>query len=63
MIGEYYTVIDVAKKYRINPDTVRQWIREQKLPAVMINRAYMIKAADFERWIDQKGKKNVKAVQ
>lgn len=42
------TVAEVAKHYQVHFKTIQRWIREGKLPAFKVGRAYRIKASDLE---------------
>lgn len=46
---EYLTVMQVAQKLQVHPESVRRWVRAGKLPAVKIGGKYLrIKKADFD---------------
>jgi excisionase family DNA binding protein len=52
MQGRFLTVAQVAERLQTTPDTIRRWIREGKLKAVMPGGAklgYRIAEADVER--------------
>lgn len=44
-MAEFLTVAEVAQALRVNPETVRRWIRAGALPATRVGRDYRIAAA------------------
>lgn len=44
------TVSEVAKACRRSPETVRRWIREEKIPAVKLGLVWFIARRDLERF-------------
>ncbi len=48
--GPLCTVDEVATRLRLHPKTVQRFIREGRLPARMVGRAYRILRADVERF-------------
>jgi excisionase family DNA binding protein len=48
---EYLTTKEVAERLSISEQTVREWIKENKLPAVKIGRRYRITVADCDQVI------------
>lgn len=52
MIGELMTVEEVASRLRMNPQTVRRWIRRGLLPARKVGaKEWRIASADLERMV------------
>ncbi len=45
----YLTVAEVAATLKINQQTVRNWIDQERLPALRVGRRVRIKRSDFER--------------
>jgi excisionase family DNA binding protein len=43
------TVPEAARRVQKNPETVRRWIREGKLPATKVGTQHVIDEADLER--------------
>ncbi len=46
------TVPEAARRAGRNPETVRRWIREGKLPARKIGTQHVIEEIDLERFVD-----------
>ena len=46
------TVVDVAARTGRNPETVRRWIREGKLPAKKIGQQHFVEEADLDAWYE-----------
>ncbi|MDA1218954.1 MAG: helix-turn-helix domain-containing protein [Chloroflexi bacterium] len=49
-----YTVLEIACKYGVNPETVRRWVREAKIPARKYGNMWFINANDVEALIGEK---------
>jgi len=41
-LKNYYTIEDVSKMYAVKEETIRRWIRENKLPARKSGRTYLL---------------------
>lgn len=41
---------EIAERFGVNPETVREWIREKKLPARMLGLRYYALEEDVERF-------------
>lgn len=53
-MDEFYTVNEVAKLLKLNPQTVRNWIDRGDLPAVRVGaRRVRIRASELDRFIEQ----------
>lgn len=50
---EYLTTAEVAAELRVNPETVRRWVRDGALPALPVGRGYRIARADFDALVAQ----------
>ncbi len=52
MDDELLTVKEVAARLKVNPQTVRRWIRSGRLPAVRVSaRGYRVRAAELRRFL------------
>jgi excisionase family DNA binding protein len=49
----YLTVNEIAEHLKLNPQTVRNWIDQGRLPAVRIGRRVRIRRADVDRLLAQ----------
>lgn len=47
----YYTLGEAAAMLKVHVQTLRRWIREQKLPARECGRQYRLTAADIEQLV------------
>jgi len=54
MDEDFYTVEEVAQKLRMKVYTIREYIREKKLIAYRFGRAYRIKKADYEKFVEER---------
>lgn len=48
MLQHMLTVPQAARRTRRNPETIRRWIREGKLPARKVGSQHVIEEADLE---------------
>jgi excisionase family DNA binding protein len=48
----FLTPLEVSDLLRVSTQTVRRWIKEGKLPAYKVGRAWRIKEADLDEWLD-----------
>jgi excisionase family DNA binding protein len=48
---EYLTVIEIAAHLKLNPQTVRNYIDQGRLPAVRIGRRVRVRRADVDRML------------
>lgn len=48
------TVPEVAEYLRVDPETVRRWLREGQLPGIHLSRAagWRVRRSDLERFLD-----------
>jgi len=45
----YYTIEEVAEILKVNPESVRRWVRAKKIPAIKLGGKYIrILATDLE---------------
>ena len=50
---EFLTVKEIADRLKLNQQTVRNWIAEDKLPAVRIGRRVRVRRVDLDRVLAQ----------
>jgi excisionase family DNA binding protein len=48
----FLTPREVSGMLRVSTQTVRRWIKQGKLPAYRVGRAWRIKRADLDAWLD-----------
>lgn len=53
MVKELYTPEEVADILKINPHTVRQYLRDDKLKGFKIGRSWRVKEEDLKEFINQ----------
>ena len=53
MDKEFHTVPEVAKRFRVTQKTVRTWIAEHKLTAIMVGREWRIREEDVQEFISR----------
>ncbi|HPT66014.1 MAG TPA: helix-turn-helix domain-containing protein [Candidatus Woesebacteria bacterium] len=47
----YYTIEEVAEILKVNPESVRRWVRAKKIPAIKLGGKYIrISATDLENF-------------
>lgn len=51
MTDSYVSVSEVAKAFRVTPQTVRAWIHDGLLPAYKFGDTYRIASADLEGFV------------
>lgn len=51
----YLSVIEVAEQLGFSDQTIHNWIRDKKLPAIKIQRSYRIKQSDVDRLVEAHG--------
>ncbi len=49
----FLTPQEVSDLLRISTQTVRRWIKEGRLPAYKVGRAWRIKEGDLNRWLNE----------
>lgn len=47
LFGEYVTVTEAARRTDRQPELIRRWIREKRIPAVKIGRDLFVAEADL----------------
>jgi len=50
----YYTTEEIAKMLSIHVATVRRWIREGKLPAILLGKSYRVAKEDLRRFLEER---------
>jgi excisionase family DNA binding protein len=56
---EVLTVEEIARKLRVNPRTVRNWIASGELPAIDIGRGYRISKSDYDAFIEKRKRRKM----
>jgi putative molybdopterin biosynthesis protein len=51
MDEEFLTVEEIAKRLKVKPFTVRDWVRKGELPAYKVGRSLRVKKEDFEQFL------------
>ena len=49
----FLTPQEVSVLLRVSTQTVRRWIKEGRLPAYKVGRAWRIRDADLNRWLNE----------
>ena len=49
----FLTPQEVSDLLRVSIHTVRRWIREERLPAYKVGRAWRISKVDLDKWLNQ----------
>ena len=52
-LQSFLTPQEVSDLLRISIHTVRRWIKEGKLPAYKVGRAWRIRKVDLDEWLSQ----------
>jgi excisionase family DNA binding protein len=52
-VGMLYSTDEVATFVGVTPRTVQRWIREKKLPAVVIGGTYRVKREDLQAFVKE----------
>jgi excisionase family DNA binding protein len=50
----WLTLEQIAEELQIHVETVRNWVRDKKLPAYKVGRVYRVKRADFENFMAER---------
>jgi len=51
---EFYTINQIAELLQVHRETVRRWILDEQLDAIMIGREYRISKSDLETFLDDR---------
>jgi excisionase family DNA binding protein len=54
MSTQWLTVDDIAKELNVSIETVRNWIRKNRLIAYRVGRDYRIKRIDYEKFLEER---------
>ena len=50
--ASYYTIEEVAEMLKVNPESVRRWVRSKQLPAIKLGGKYIrVEAGDLDKFI------------
>jgi excisionase family DNA binding protein len=53
MPDEFLTVMEIAEQFKLNPQTIRNWISQGDLPAVRVGaRRVRVRRADFDKFLE-----------
>ena len=53
--GDMLTVSEVAKRCNVNPETVRRWAREEKVPACRVGGMLFFRSKDIGPGVAKRG--------
>ncbi len=48
------TIDDVARYFKLKPQTIYKWAQEDKIPAVKIGKEWRFKKSVIDKWMDSK---------
>ena len=51
---KYLRVADIVEMTGMNEETIRNWIRQKKLPAIRVGRDYLIDPKDWQEFLDKR---------
>lgn len=54
--NDLLTVAEVARQCNVNPETVRRWAREDKIPAQRVGNMLFFRAEDIASGVDKGGR-------
>jgi excisionase family DNA binding protein len=46
------TITEIAKKLRLDYQTIYMWVRQGRLPAIQVDKAYRINEADLAKFLE-----------
>jgi excisionase family DNA binding protein len=49
---EFLTVEEIANTLKVSVQTVRNWIKTGKLPALKVGRQWRVRKEDFEKYLE-----------
>lgn len=49
---EFLTVEEIASTLKVSVQTVRNWIKTGKLPALKVGRQWRVRKEDFEKYLE-----------
>ncbi len=54
MNNDITTIDDVARYFKLKPQTIYKWAQEDKIPAVKIGKEWRFKKSVIDKWMDSK---------
>lgn len=54
MNNDIMTIDDVARYFKLKPQTIYKWAQEDKIPAVKIGKEWRFKKSVIDKWMDSK---------
>lgn len=51
---EWLTLADIADELKLHIETIREWVRDKKLPAYKVGRDYRVKRADLDKFLEER---------
>lgn len=48
---EHYSPEEIAQRLKLDPETIRRWIRRGELPAVKVARQWRVSAGELDRFL------------
>jgi len=45
---------EIADELKLHIETVRDWVRDKKLPAYKVGRDYRVRRADLDKFLEQR---------
>ncbi len=51
---EYLTIGEVAKRLRVDPETVRRWLNQKVLPGYQFGRQWRVRPDELEKFIEER---------
>ena len=54
--GDMLTVSEVAKQCNVNPETVRRWAREEKVPSSRVGGMLFFRSKDIDPGVAKRGR-------
>lgn len=52
MEEKWVSLNDIADYLGVNPDTIRNWIKKNLIPAHRIGRQWKFKKSEIDKWVD-----------
>lgn len=51
---KFYNCEDVAKRYGVLAFTIREWVKQKKIPAIKVGKTYLFKEEDLEQFENER---------